>query len=272
MNEFLRSFPASDARTPFHISLAGITYPDATYHIKVAERELSVIEYVISGKGYVLVDGEYQPVEEDMIYYFGRGKKHEYFADKKEPFTKIFLNISGSIAKEIPSLYGFGSAHIFKNKDLRPVFRRIPEILRSAESDEQMQIELQLVLVEILTRLSYQKSNTKLSLEVMKLKNYIDANDDRIIPNAELADILFRSVDYCQKLFVKELGITPYAYQINRKIMIAKNLLTNTDISVSAIGASLGYSDPHYFSNIFKSKTGKSPLKYRKQTSNIPYS
>ncbi len=269
MNEFLRSFPLSDARTPFHISLAGITYPDASYHLKIAVREISVIEYVISGKGYVLIDGEYRTVEEDTIYFLSRGEQHEYFADKKEPFTKIFLNISGSVAKELSSLYGLGNTHIFRNKSLRPVFERIPEILRSSENEEQMQIELQLILVEILTKLSYQKSNTQISHEVTKLKNYIDENDDRIISNAELSEVIFRSVDYCQKLFLQELGITPYAYQINRKIMIAKNLLTNTDMSVGTIGASLGYSDPHYFSNIFKTKTGQSPMKYRKQKTDI---
>ena len=50
---------------------------------------------------------------------------------------------------------------------------------------------------------------------------------------------------------------------------MAKNLIINTDFSIGEIGSSLGYSDQHYFSNIFKSKTGFSPLSYRKKHVNF---
>ncbi len=262
--EFLHSFVPCKVITPFYISLAGITYPNSNYHLSQKKRSISVIEYVTDGKGYVLIDNEYKEVKSDMIYFLKKDEHHEYFADKKDPFTKIFLNISGTLSKEIATLYGLANEHIFINKKLRSVFERIPQVLHSSKNEEEMQIELQVILIEILTKLSYQQSKEKVSKEATELKEYIDTNINRIIPNSELANVIFRSVDYCQKLFIKEYGSTPYAYQINKKIMIAKNLLTNTDISVGELGASLGYNDPHYFSNIFKTKTGLSPLKYRK--------
>ena len=264
MKEFVRSFVQPHADVPYYISLAGITYPNSNYHLNKQGRSISVIEYVTDGKGYVFIDNEYKEVKADMIYFLKKGDRHEYFADKKDPFTKIFLNISGSLTREIASLYGLADEYIFVNKKLRSTFERIPQTLRSSKNEEEMQIELQVILIEILTTLSYQQSKEKFSKEATKLKEYIDTNINRIIPNSELAKVIFRSVDYCQKLFIKEYGITPYTYQINKKIMIAKNLLTNTDISVGELGASLGYNDPHYFSNIFKTKTGLCPLKYRK--------
>ena len=264
MEEFLCSFVQPSARTPYYISLAGITYPNPQYHLNIFSRNVSVIEYITAGKGYVLVGDEYKEVTADTIYFLKSGEHQEYFADKKDPFTKIFLNISGPISKELASLYGLANKYIFKNKDLRSTFERIPQILNSSKSKDEIQIELQVVLIEILTKLSYQQSKERISEEAIKLKEYIDTHIHRSVPNSELAKVIFRSVDYCQKLFIKEYGTTPYAYQISRKVMIAKNLLTNTDISVGELCASLGYSDPHYFSNIFKSKTGVSPLNYRK--------
>ena len=166
-------------------------------------------------------------------------------------------------------MYGLSNKYIFKSKELRSAFERIPQILRSSKNTDEIQIELQIVLIEILTKLSYQQSRENVSKEAIKLKEYIDGNMNRIIPNSELAKVIFRSVDYCIKLFLREYGSTPYTYQINRKIMMAKNLLTNTDISVGELGASLGYDDPHYFSNIFKAKTGLSPLNYRKRKNEI---
>jgi AraC-like DNA-binding protein len=44
----------------------------------------------------------------------------------------------------------------------------------------------------------------------------------------------------------------------------AKNILNNTDHSVSEIAYSLGFEYPQYFSKLFKQKTGQTPLEYRK--------
>lgn len=265
MKEYLRSFVSPDASTPFYISLAGITYPDSNYRINSPKRDLTVIEYVLSGEGYILLDGNYKKVTADTIYLLNKGEHHEYFSDKNNPFSKIFLNISGSMAKELSSMYGLGNNHIFINKDLRIVFEQIPQILNFSETEEEMQIKLQIILTEILLKLSYQQGKESISKEAIILKDYIDNNIDRIIPNSELSNIIFRSVDYCQKLFLKEFNTTPYKYQINKKMMLAKNLLSNTDMTINAVGASLGYNDPHYFSNIFKSKIGCSPVTYKKQ-------
>ena len=44
-----------------------------------------------------------------------------------------------------------------------------------------------------------------------------------------------------------------------------KILLAETNLSVGAIAAELGYEDLHYFSNLFYAKTGIRPLRYRKE-------
>jgi AraC-like DNA-binding protein len=43
----------------------------------------------------------------------------------------------------------------------------------------------------------------------------------------------------------------------------AKNILTNSDNTVSEIAYSLGFEYPNYFSKLFKSKTGMTPIEYR---------
>ena len=100
--------------------------------------------------------------------------------------------------------------------------------------------------------------------ELMKVKAYIDKNLERIISNDELSGLIFRSNDYLIKAFKQRFGKAPYEYQIDRKIIAAKRLLQYTGLSVSDISQRLGYSDQHYFSNLFKQKCGMSPLNYRK--------
>jgi len=48
-----------------------------------------------------------------------------------------------------------------------------------------------------------------------------------------------------------------------RKLIEAKNLLMNTDKTISEIGFELGYSDKAYFTNVFKRKSGQTPTEFR---------
>jgi AraC-like DNA-binding protein len=43
----------------------------------------------------------------------------------------------------------------------------------------------------------------------------------------------------------------------------AKTILLNTENNVSEIAYDLGFNYPHYFSRLFKQKTGMTPAKYR---------
>ena len=137
-------------------------------------------------------------------------------------------------------------------------------LLHSSRSGEEIQSALQGIFVEILSGLSRCHSESKYSSEVLVLKRFLDDNTDRIISSRELSALIFRSPDYCQKLFLKELGTTPYEYQLKNKINIAKTYLANTNMSIGQISEALGYSDQHHFSNLFKSKCGISPFAWRK--------
>jgi transcriptional regulator GlxA family with amidase domain len=64
-------------------------------------------------------------------------------------------------------------------------------------------------------------------------------------------------------VFKQHKGITPYQFLLNEKIKIAKALLATTEMSVKSISDKLCFADEHYFSHLFKEKTGLSPLKYK---------
>jgi AraC family transcriptional activator of pobA len=54
-----------------------------------------------------------------------------------------------------------------------------------------------------------------------------------------------------------------------RKMMEAKNLLTNTNKTVSEIGFEIGYKEKAYFSSVFKRKSGQTPTGFRKQMAKL---
>lgn len=264
MNEFLKPFAYVDKKTPFYISLAGVTYPSPTYHITRTKADTFVIEYVTDGAGYVFADGKMNYIGKDTVYLLVSGEKHDYYADSENPFNKIFLNVSGEFCKQIILAYGLSGKHFFDGNGLKPTFERIVDVIRSEMPDSEMQAVLQGIFVEIISKLSIAAQENKHSEEARKLKNYLDSNISRLVSVKELAKTIFRSQDYCQKLFSREFGITPYAYQLERKMQTAKSLLTSTNLSIGEIAERLGYTDIHYFSNLFQKKCGCRPTEYRK--------
>ena len=264
MQEYLKHFIPRGDTIPLSIVLAGITYPDPTYHITRTDSDVLVIEYVTDGAGYVVLEGEIHPVGKDTIYILPAGCRHDYRSDSEQPFTKIFMNISGSLAEHLLLAYGLTGKFIFDGTGLKASFERIASVLASERSDSEMQAALQGIFVEILAGLSVAQSENSYSNEALKLKYYLDSHPDRIVSAEELAKTIFRSKDYCLKLFRREFRITPYAYQIERKIETAKALLADTHTSIGDIAEKLGYSDIHYFSNLFQKKCGCRPSEYRK--------
>ena len=90
-----------------------------------------------------------------------------------------------------------------------------------------------------------------MSKEALALKKLLDANPHRSVSAKELSKTIFRSPDYCRKLFFRSFGITPYAYQLEQKTERAKILLRETSLSVGEVAGEVGYEDLHYFSNFF---------------------
>jgi len=68
---------------------------------------------------------------------------------------------------------------------------------------------------------------------------------------------------YFRKMFRQYTGTAPGQYQLDLKISKARELLIATDLSVKEIAFQLGFHSIHYFSRIFKKKTGLSPSEFR---------
>ena len=78
-----------------------------------------------------------------------------------------------------------------------------------------------------------------------------------------LAEKVNLSPGYLSDLLKKESGRSGKEYINHFLVERAKTLLLGTDRTVNEIAYDLGFNYPHYFSRLFKSKTGMSPNEYR---------
>jgi AraC-like DNA-binding protein len=70
---------------------------------------------------------------------------------------------------------------------------------------------------------------------------------------------------YFRKMFKKYTGISPKQYHLQLKIMRAKELLVNSNLSIKEISADVGFESIYYFSRLFKEKTGMTPSSLRRR-------
>jgi YesN/AraC family two-component response regulator len=94
---------------------------------------------------------------------------------------------------------------------------------------------------------------------------YLHQNYARPLSRQEIADELGMSEDYFSRTFNMELGISPWDYLNRYRVAQAKLLLTNTPESVQRISRRVGFTDPAYFSRVFRKLVGASPSVYRKK-------
>ena len=66
-----------------------------------------------------------------------------------------------------------------------------------------------------------------------------------------------------QQLFRRVHGTTPIGYLTHLRLAEAQRLLGVTNLSISDIGARVGWANPFHFSRIFRAKTGESPSIWR---------
>lgn len=117
---------------------------------------------------------------------------------------------------------------------------------------------------QFITRAS---SNKGVVVEVEKtLKEYFGTDQalEYGVPSIHyLADKVNLSPGYLSDLLKKETGRSGKEHINYFLVEKAKNLLLSTNDTVNQIADMLGFNYPHYFSRLFKAKTGLTPQQYR---------
>ena len=100
--------------------------------------------------------------------------------------------------------------------------------------------------------------------EIRNAREYIDSNfSDPEISLHSVAKQVGFSPSHFSAIFSQETGGTFIEYLTKCRIEAAKVLLADKNNRLHEIALAIGYSDPHYFSYVFKKNMGISPKEYR---------
>ena len=252
---------------PLDVSIMGITNPDADYYIKRDSSRCFILEYVVSGRGYLNVNGESYTLEANDVYLIHPGDKCEYYADKNEPYKKYWVNFRSYFFAEFLNAYDLKNPRVFKGLNLEEVFQKLFALEKAADTNDDLHLYASEILYSAAFKMALhaRKTNTASSLAAQvryELQHMIDLP----VTLEVLEEKLYRTKSDIIKQFKKAYGITPYAYLMNLRIQAAKNLLTSTKKTAKEIAEYLCFSSEYHFSNFFKGKVGVSPREFRKSS------
>lgn len=121
-------------------------------------------------------------------------------------------------------------------------------------------------LFEELFNLRLERSTNSDSTELLmqKIDKYLVSNLGELINHQKLSEVFGLVPSYLSKQFKKYKGMSPADYLIKLRIEKAKEIfLSQPDILTKDVAMIVGFTDPFYFSKIFKKETGMSPSVFR---------
>lgn len=138
------------------------------------------------------------------------------------------------------------------------------DILRIVEENHDrnnLTIEVKKLLIGSMNPI-VQQVNDKVKLAV-EMKDFLDSNISKDISLVTIEKKFGYVSAYLRSIFRSQFKVSPLDYLLNVRIDRAKELLTQ-GAHVKDVARSVGFSDPFYFSKVFKKKTGYSPTLYGK--------
>lgn len=225
---------------------------------------------VLKGYGCIRAEGEIHEIKAGDLVCFQPGMEHSLWVDR-EPYM-LFYGVHFDYQPHtrplpFPLLLSFGAPN-----RLEPLFRQLQDAyLENGPLDKWHQsLLLQQILLEIFTHLQ-QKSEPMGHLRVRRALEYIHEDPCRPIS----LDDLYRQAGVQKTVFLRAFrqvtGTTPTQYIIRLRLETARELLTDTQLSVTQIAEQCGFQDPLYFSRCFRKHFALSPRQYRKSRPPLQY-
>ena len=144
-----------------------------------------------------------------------------------------------------------------------------PEILQRKFVDDAVQNEENFTrIIEQVLNFALEYRDSKMTGKygdvILKAKKFIEENyADQNTTLTSVAEQVCLSPNHFSTIFSQECKTTFIEYLTSVRIENAKRLMRETEMKGYDIAYECGFSDPHYFSYIFKKNTGLSPREYK---------
>lgn len=250
-------------------------YPNARYHYRDRQNGAPEDHLLIclDGHGYVVVNDKKTHLKAGELLIIPRNYKHRYWAAEDRPWSIYWMHFRGvdasyyvdripRVAEPIPidEPAKDEAVRIFRDclETLEGGFT-LPTLIYAAQSAR----HILSVLLFRNSALPMKLSTENRRMDCDAMIEYMRSRVSEPVRLEEFADEAGLSVSHFSEVFRNQIHQSPMSYFTQLKIRTACRLLDLTGKPVKAVAMETGYTDPYYFSRVFKKVMGVSPEKYR---------
>lgn len=219
--------------------------------------ECGELEFEINGKSLTVQSG-YAVIFPPHCHY-------KYTYRGYNALSYLWAHFTGSYAERFLSESGFEKLPCIIQSDpnikIISHFEKLFNIFSLHEPLQKQRLACQ--LENILLSIALISNSTYKVRGLAKSLGYIHTCYNKEIRIPELAKMESLSNSRYIAVFKENMGMPPSEYILNLRINVACDLLRNHDMSVKEVAANVGYDNAHFFSKLFKKKTGSTPQKYK---------
>ncbi len=215
-----------------------------TRYLTLSTGELAIIPPKVLHKGYTAEEA----VEYDVLMFDVRS----------------FYNETEICKSTLPAIYD-GRAVFNSITSDKSILCCVDNICRSDENDAWETAANIYRLLGLLFQKELAALHTKpQNHSVRKIVDFIEKNAGQEISTATLCETFSYTPAHLCRKFKKATGLSPMTYLKIFRLEKAREIIKNSDLSISQVAAECGFSDANYFTRCFRAHFGTPPSRYRK--------
>ena len=232
------------------------------------------VNYISEGFGQLETEQGTYRIKPGTILIIRPQLWHRYSPERKTGWREYFVGFKGDIASHVlsQSIYAKSAPIIYcgHRPDFIDIYSKILDLVRG-EPPGYHQICCGLMIQLLGHIVAYKKqqkfSGKQIEKVIQAVKLHIHQNYDSKIELSVLAKNHGIAYSHFRKMFKKYTGVSPHQYQLELRILKARELILSTDKSIKEISYQLGFSSIFYFSRFFKNRVGVSPSEFQSAAS-----
>lgn len=257
----VRHFPARRDACVLTVGYDDFSVVKPLYAFRV--QNIDTWHFILSGSGTLEIGDHVYHLTGGQMFFIPPGVKMRYYPAQDDPWEYVWFTLSEEAAQQYRSLLGFSpdkpALPIRYFHKIRKTLQRMLELLAEGSGYFSV-LSCFYEIMEICTCYTPRTG-------IQKIREHID--ETFALPGFSIEQLCKDvGISHAQLLrsFKQTYGTTLKRYVTKKRIELACELLTGTDLPVKSVAFSCGFSDELHFMKIFKKETGRSALQYRKIT------
>lgn len=224
------------------------------------------IEFILSGNGQYIIDGEKYDIEKNMLFFMTPINFHRVIINDTAEIVNIMFSeniCNNNTLFTLASGISENAVH-FSEPDAMFVKCLLNELETAVGQKDKVYYSsiLDTLLLKTVKRTRNKSIPTLTYVQSAML--YVLNNFRSEVKLSDIADYVGLSPAYLSSVFSKESGVNFKEYLNSIRFEYAKKMLTYSDMSVSEVCYESGFDDYANFIRSFKARFGISPGKFKK--------